>query len=142
MIIVTGLPRSGTSLMMQMLQKSGIPIVTDNERQPDENNTKGYLEHKGKAIKIVSPNLVSSKYIFMERDFEEIMMSMEKMMGHKPNREGWELQFKKAKEFMADKDVTYVNYNNLVNNPEEEIKKLPMVTDISAIDKSLYRNRS
>lgn len=43
-IIVSGLPRSGTSLMMQMLQAGGVPLLTDGERTPDEDNPEGYLE--------------------------------------------------------------------------------------------------
>jgi tetratricopeptide (TPR) repeat protein len=73
--VVTGLPRSGTSLMMQILQAAGIPPFTDNERQPDESNKRGYYEHakvttlrsnrdrswvdeaKGMAVKVVTPLL-------------------------------------------------------------------------------------
>jgi tetratricopeptide (TPR) repeat protein/arylsulfatase A-like enzyme len=75
--VVSGLPRSGTSLMMQILKAAGIPPFTDKERKPDESNEKGYYEHakvanllrnsdkswvseaKGKAIKVVVPLLVS-----------------------------------------------------------------------------------
>ena len=67
--IVSGLPRSGTSMMMQILEAGGIPILTDNIRKFDEDNPKGYYEFepvkktkndpswvpkaKGKAIKII-----------------------------------------------------------------------------------------
>ena len=75
--IVSGLPRSGTSLMMQILDAAGIPTFTDNKRQADESNCKGYYEHdkvasllsdadrswiteaKGTAIKVVVPLLAS-----------------------------------------------------------------------------------
>ena len=90
--IVSGLPRSGTSLMMQMLEKGGVPIYTDKQRIPDENNPKGYYEHEavkslgknkqwmveadGKAIKIIShllfelPARFRYKILFMERDLD------------------------------------------------------------------------
>ena len=73
--IVSGLPRSGTSLMMQILEAAGVPPFTDNKRQADESNCKGYYEHdkvasllsnpdrswikeaKGAAIKVVVPLL-------------------------------------------------------------------------------------
>ena len=42
--VVSGLPRSGTSLMMQMLVAGGLPALSDTVRQPDENNPRGYLE--------------------------------------------------------------------------------------------------
>ena len=43
--VVSGLPRSGTSLMMQILEAAGVPPFTDNKRQADESNRKGYYEH-------------------------------------------------------------------------------------------------
>jgi len=43
-VLVSGLPRSGTSMLMQMLEKGGMPIVTDKIRTPDEDNPKGYHE--------------------------------------------------------------------------------------------------
>jgi hypothetical protein len=73
--VVSGLPRSGTSLMMQMLEAAGVPPFTDNKRRADESNRKGYYEHdkvasllsnpdrswireaKGTAIKVVAPLL-------------------------------------------------------------------------------------
>jgi hypothetical protein len=101
-IVVSGLPRSGTSLMMQMLQAGGIPLLTDNQRKPDPNNPKGYWEFekvkklkkdsswlkkaKGKAVKIISaflpylPPQHRYQIIFMERKMEEILASQRKMM--------------------------------------------------------------
>jgi len=75
--VVSGLPRSGTSLMMQILEAAGVPPFTDNKRQADESNRKGYYEHgkvasllsdsdkfwireaKGTAIKVVVPLLAN-----------------------------------------------------------------------------------
>ena len=76
--IVSGLPRSGTSLVMQMLEAAGIPAYTDEERKPDESNPQGYFESqnvmglmndriakswlsqaKGKTLKVVAPLLPS-----------------------------------------------------------------------------------
>jgi len=101
-IVVSGLPRSGTSLMMQMLDKGGIEIVTDQLRTADPDNPKGYYEFepakslkedsswlpsaRGKAIKLVSMLLydlpASERYrvLFMERDLEEVIHSQEKML--------------------------------------------------------------
>ena len=69
-IIVSGLPRSGTSLMMQMLDNGGVEVVTDHIRTPDTDNPRGYYEFeqvkkikedaswlpgtRGKAFKMVS----------------------------------------------------------------------------------------
>ena len=101
-IVVSGLPRSGTSLMMQMLEAGGINVFTDDIRKPDENNPKGYYEHEavktiarnkkwlqqaqGKAIKVVSHLLVhlpakhNYKVIFMLRDLSEVVTSQHKML--------------------------------------------------------------
>jgi tetratricopeptide (TPR) repeat protein len=75
--VVSGLPRSGTSLMMQILEAAGVPPFTDNKRQPDESNRKGYYEHdkvaslrsnpdkfwlkeaRGAAVKVVVPLLAA-----------------------------------------------------------------------------------
>jgi len=70
-IVVTGLPRSGTSMLMQMLAAGGVPILSDGARQADEDNPHGYFEFepvkqllknsqwlfeaRGKAVKIVAP---------------------------------------------------------------------------------------
>ncbi len=100
--IVSGLPRSGTSLMMQMLEKAGLPILTDNKRKPDENNPKGYYEYElvkklatenkwlknsiNKTVKIIAqllpqlPARYQYKIIFMNRDIDEVVMSQHKML--------------------------------------------------------------
>lgn len=101
--LVSGLPRSGTSLMMQMLDKGGVEILQDHNREADISNPKGYYEydpvmslykdnswlHKGqdKAIKVVAPLLksIDTKYrykiIFMKRDLNEVIQSQQKMLG-------------------------------------------------------------
>lgn len=101
-IIVSGLPRSGTSLMMQMLHNGGIEIVTDRIRAADTDNPRGYCEFeqvkkvktdsswlpqmRGKAVKMVSQLLydlpASERYriVFMERDLDEVLASQEKML--------------------------------------------------------------
>ena len=100
-IIVSGLPRSGTSLMMQMLARGGIEVVTDHIRTADTDNPRGYYEfEKVKKIKddaswlpergarpsrwspsscSICPD-ESYRVIFMERDFEEMLASQEKML--------------------------------------------------------------
>jgi predicted AlkP superfamily phosphohydrolase/phosphomutase/tetratricopeptide (TPR) repeat protein len=104
-VIVTGLPRSGTSMMMQMLSAGGISPLTDGKRAPDAMNPRGYLEFdpakslrrdnswlalaKGRAVKIV-PQLLHHispdfKYrvVFMEREMEEILESQRRMLAMK-----------------------------------------------------------
>ncbi len=50
LVIVSGLPRSGTSMMMQMLKAGGLPLLTDNKRQANEDNLKGYFEFEQAKI--------------------------------------------------------------------------------------------
>jgi hypothetical protein len=102
-IIVSGLPRSGTSLMMQMLEAGGLPLLTDALRAPDDSNPKGYLEYEpvkrlkdgdatwmaeahGKVVKIISSLLAylpvsnSCDVIFMLRPLPEVLASQRKML--------------------------------------------------------------
>lgn len=102
--VVSGLPRSGTSMMMQMLSAGGMPILTDHIRQQDDHNPRGYYEYEpvkrlhkgenrwlaeagGKAVKIISPLLVylppdyRYKVIFMQRDLHEVIESQRVMRG-------------------------------------------------------------
>jgi hypothetical protein len=101
-IIVSGLPRSGTSLMMQMLASGGVEVVTDAIRSADTDNPRGYFEFervkkikedkswlpavRGKAVKMVSQLLydlpADERYriLFMERDLDETLVSQEKML--------------------------------------------------------------
>jgi hypothetical protein len=101
-MVVSGLPRSGTSLMMQMLAHGGVEVVTDNVRQADADNPRGYYEYelakkiktdsswlaamRGKAFKMVSqllydlPATETYRILFMERDLDETLLSQEKML--------------------------------------------------------------
>jgi len=100
--IVSGLPRSGTSLMMQMLAAGGMTLLTDHERRADVDNPRGYCEwepikllpkepHRideaeGKAVKVISQLLLSVprgknyKLIFMERPLPEVLASQDEML--------------------------------------------------------------
>jgi hypothetical protein len=101
-VVVSGLPRSGTSLVMQMLAAGGMPILTDEHRQADEDNPKGYFEYEavkriardqawlgkacGKALKVVVPLVCflpggyRYRVILIERDYDEILASQATMI--------------------------------------------------------------
>ena len=103
-ILVSGLPRSGTSMLMKMLDAAGLEIATDNIRTADEDNPKGYFElekvkdldkdldkswlaqYKGKVVKIISfllphlPDNINFKVIFVIRDIDEVIASQNKML--------------------------------------------------------------
>jgi hypothetical protein len=100
--IVSGLPRSGTSLMMQMLTAGGIPAVSDGERKADTDNPKGYLEWErikqlpkdpsligeaeGKVVKVISQLILSLpdghdyRIVFMQRPLPEVLKSQDEML--------------------------------------------------------------
>lgn len=103
--IVSGLPRSGTSLMMQILRAGGIDLMHDGERKADEDNPEGYWEWEaikqlgknprileqaeGKAIKVISallpqlPPKHQYNIIFMRRPVNEVVDSQWKMLDHR-----------------------------------------------------------
>lgn len=102
LIVVTGLPRSGTSMLMQMLAAGGVPVLADDSRAADEDNPRGYLEFepvkkllrdsqwlagaRGKAVKIVAPLLAAlppglpCRVILCERDLDEVLDSQGRML--------------------------------------------------------------
>lgn len=131
-IVVSGLPRSGTSMAMQMLAAAGVSAVTDGVRQAGEDNPKGYFEdervkdlHKdeedrswlkdarGKVIKIISfllkdlPETNNYKVIFMRRDLAEVLASQQKMLDRREQSN--EIEDEKMLEIWKD-HLWKVNY--------------------------------
>ena len=101
--VVSGLPRSGTSMMMKMLEMGGVPPMIDEIREADDDNPKGYYEYErgkqmdrgdtswvakavGKAVKVISallknlPSDYQYRVIFMRRSMDEILASQRKML--------------------------------------------------------------
>jgi hypothetical protein len=103
-VVVSGLPRSGTSMLMKMLEAGGLPIMTDGLRTADEDNPKGYFEvervkklaaesdrdwlaeARGRGIKVISyllrslPPRLNYRVVFVRRDLEEVLASQKKML--------------------------------------------------------------
>lgn len=105
-IVVSGLPRSGTSMMMKILAEGGLSILTDELRRADDDNPSGYFELEtvkqmsagnvewlanagGKVVKVISslleylPAQYSYKVIFMQREISEILASQRKMLARR-----------------------------------------------------------
>ena len=100
--IVSGLPRSGTSMAMRMLEAGGIEACTDRQRQADADNPKGYFEYEavkqlksdtswvaqaqGKALKVISqllgalPAGLTYRVVFMQRSLDEVLRSQAAML--------------------------------------------------------------
>ena len=124
--IVSGLERSGTSLIMQLLRAGGVPCAFDTaSRPPDDNNPRGYFEleggkvisrlrdgvfpladYRGRFIKITAYGMKflppgNYRVIYTERNIEEVLDSMEKMAQVKdPDREGTKAAFIKLNEMV------------------------------------------
>lgn len=103
-IVVSGLPRSGTSMMMRMLEQGGLEVVSDNIREQDEDNPRGYFEleqvkeldkggdkawlgeSRGRVVKVISfllkdlPSDFDYRIIFMRRHLDEVLASQDKML--------------------------------------------------------------
>ena len=101
--VVSGLPRSGTSMMMQMLEAGGLTPFTDDQRAADASNPRGYYEHErvkslardnawieeadGHVIKVIAqllhhlPDGPAYRVVFMERDLDEVLGSQTAMLG-------------------------------------------------------------
>jgi hypothetical protein len=108
--VVSGLPRSGTSLMMKMLDAGGVPPLSDGIRAADEDNPKGYYElekvkqlkedsswlpeARGKVIKVISQLLYDLppgheyRILFMRRNIDEILASQQKMLVRRGTAKG------------------------------------------------------
>ena len=100
--IVSGLPRSGTSMMMKILEAGGLDPLSDNLRVADEDNPKGYYEFErsknlkndnewlhlaeGKVVKLISellfylPDTKNYKVVFMMSSLDEILMSQNRSL--------------------------------------------------------------
>ncbi len=100
--VVSGLPRSGTSMMMRAMQAGGLPVLADGLREADEDNPHGYFElelvkktlhdgtwiagARGKVVKVIARLLVDLpageryKIVFMRRDLDEVLRSQRKML--------------------------------------------------------------
>jgi hypothetical protein len=110
-VVVSGLPRSGTSMLMKMLEAGGLPLVTDGVRAADEDNPKGYYEvervkdlareadkgwlagARGRGVKVISyllkslPPTFNYRVVFIRRDLEEVLASQRKMLARRGETE-------------------------------------------------------
>ena len=131
--IVSGLPRSGTSMMMKMVEAGGIPVITDGKREADVDNPKGYYEFEpalrtkadpswlrdapGKCVKMVYMLLkdlpVTHYYriLFMRRNLDEVLASQKKMLD-RLGKSGGDLSDEQFRELFAkeiDKCLEWMN---------------------------------
>ena len=152
--LITGIPRSGTSLMMQLFKAANAEIATDAIRTEDENNPKGYFELEavkgivknnqflkeldGKTIKIVAPLVtfidLSLEYrvVFMIRDLDEVLQSQGKMLGKDQQdqqekfRTIYSLHVEKSRQFLRANNISFIEIQHraLLEDPEITLQHL------------------
>jgi hypothetical protein len=109
-VVVSGLPRSGTSMMMKMLEAGGLAVLTDGQREADEDNLGGYYEFeqvkkvaqdsgwleqaRGKVVKVISrllydlPKEYPYRVVFMQRHLDEVLASQQQMLQRRGRADG------------------------------------------------------
>jgi hypothetical protein len=167
-VVVSGLPRSGTSMMMKMLQAGGLELVTDSIRNADDDNPNGYFEFErvkqmsagdrtwldkagGKVVKVISAlleHLPSDRsYKMLDHRKETSTISDDEMS------EQYRAHLKAVKPWLARQphmEVLYVGYNTMMSDPEplcqHVIEFLGLPLDLSKMlavpNAKLYRNRA
>ncbi len=153
-VLVSGLPRSGTSLMMQMLLAGGVPLQTDGQRTADADNTEGYFEWeaiktlpknprildeaRGRAIKVISlllpslPRQHCYKIIFMHRPVEEVAASQLKMLQRRFPAKTHASPVKMAESLRTHRDETLKLLRRIPNLNVLEVDYPELVRDPAA----------
>jgi hypothetical protein len=149
-VVVSGLPRSGTSMMMRAIQAGGITALIDNLRSADDDNPKGYFEFEpvkktkedaswlkdavGKAVKMVYrllydlPAGYSYRVVFMQRNLTEVLASQKKMLqrsdktGSGPSDEQMAVMFQKELDKCGQWLGAQPNFSVLYVNHRDMIK--------------------
>ena len=143
-VVVSGLPRSGTSMVMKMLEAGGLAVLTDGLRTADEDNPKGYYEvervknlgtesdrswlaeARGKGIKVISyllrslPPRFNYRVVFIRREMEEVLASQRKMLARRGEAEETPPERMRA---LFDDDLWRASYQ-LRHRPEFETLEL------------------
>ena len=150
--IVTGLPRSGTSLLMQMLAAGEMEIFTDHHRSSDEHNPRGYFEHEkikniahdfsfldeaiGKVLKIVIPLLwelpesFKGNILWIRRNLNEVITSQKKMAGLEATPEellkAYRYYEEKTSEIIASRGwrVLELTHASVLANPKKSVEAI------------------
>jgi hypothetical protein len=138
--IVSGLPRSGTSMMMKMLEAGGLPVLVDADNPSTDNHPGGRYEYKlarmmskganewitdakGKVVKILLhslynlPDTFQYKVVFMQRNIYEVIASQTKMgilSGNDYIYTNMILQFNHWLKSKTTIEILFVNYNDLM----------------------------
>ncbi|MDX1438293.1 MAG: hypothetical protein R3284_00170 [Rubricoccaceae bacterium] len=151
--IVSGLPRSGTSMMMQMLTAGGMDAFTDDTREADESNPKGYYEHEkvkavakdstwlkdadGLAVKVVAPLLrylppgPTYRVLLMQRSIDEILSSQSAMLDRDGRTSGDRGVLRRAYERQLSQAKAWINHQEKATGLE--VSHLQAMSDPSGV---------
>jgi hypothetical protein len=140
-VVVSGLPRSGTSMLMKMLDAGGLSVVTDGQRTADEDNPKGYYEEerikrlaqdsdrtwlagsRGKGIKVISyllkslPAQFNYRVVFVRREVGEVLASQGKMLARRGEKDDVPVEKMRG---VLEKEVARAR-QLLANGPQFEV---------------------
>lgn len=161
-VVVSGIPRSGTSMMMQMLKAGGVEILTDNHREADEHNRNGYYEldavkgtcrdaswvnkAKNKAVKIIYqllydlPDDYQYRVVFMLRDITEILISQAKMLNKSFDNklaEQFRVEIEKCMNWLdrsSNFKVLYIQYADVISDPLNQCCRIFNFLDRPSLD--------
>jgi hypothetical protein len=147
-VVVSGLPRSGTSMVMQMLEAAGMPLLIDEVRAPDEDNPRGYYEFEavkrlkddasflgaasGRAVKIVSPLLpflppdYDYRVLFVERALSQVLDSQRAMLERGAAR-AFSRGLEQVKDWIGDQAnirVCEVSHAQVIAFPTESARRI------------------
>jgi hypothetical protein len=152
--IVSGLPRSGTSMMMKMLEAGGLPVLVDADNPSTDVNPGGAYayektkcppydwmgESEGKAVKVTAhfiqllPPEYRYKIIYMERLPAEVVMSQSKRpFAHFHDDAEVVKHSDAAKQWASGQDnleLLSVDYNKLVFDPLDSCKEIAMFCEL------------
>jgi hypothetical protein len=156
-VVVSGLPRSGTSMLMKMIEAGGLPLVTDGLRTADEDNPKGYYE-----LERVKNLAEETDKGYLQGALDEVLASQKKMLERRA--ENHDVTPEKMRELFQDDlwrsswllknrsqfEALDVHYTDILAQPLDQARKinaflgggLNVDAMAAAVDPQLYRNRA
>jgi hypothetical protein len=157
--VVSGLPRSGTSMLMAALAAGGLSLLVDDRRPADEHNPRGYFEHarvkqlaedaswleqhRGQAVKIVyrllyaMPPTLPARILFLRRDLREVVASQQAMLKQEEAFDWvrlFESELARVEAWLRGQhqlQVLYLEHGELLSRPGPEMARIATFLNIS-----------
>src|SRR6516165_1672803 len=149
--LVSGLPRSGTSMMMRMLEAGGLPVLADHLRTADEDNPEGYYEFE-RVKKIEHDTAWLEEVLASQREMLVRRGKPSDASGDAKMAEFFTNHLRRVETWLAEQpnvDVLYVSYNELIQDPEPHCAQVAQFLGLpldsgrmaSVVSGALYRQR-